>query len=157
MWKVQRLVSSKSPTKYASVAYCRVKMAHTWKCMSYLPTSRAISWTRCKKGSLHIRRSVLFWNCQILWRATVPGWYLWGIFTFPAFRNSFCGTLPSIVGHSFILAGSSPPYVDGPASTAIWANCQVSDDSSDLPTSLSFSGSSILFLQLTLDWRDLPF
>ena len=48
---VQRLVSSISPTKYASADSCRHKMVCPWKCRSYLPTSRAISWTSCKKGS----------------------------------------------------------------------------------------------------------
>ena len=37
-WIVQRLVSSRSTTKYASAASCRVRMMHTWKCMSYFPT-----------------------------------------------------------------------------------------------------------------------
>ena len=140
----QRLASSRSPTKYASAASCRVKMAHTWKCMSYLLSSRAISQTKHEKGNLQIRRSVLFWNHQILQRATVPSQYLWGFFTFPAQRNSFWGALPPMVGQSFLLADSSPPYVDGLASAAIWTNCQIGNDSSNLPTSPNFSGSFTL-------------
>ena len=100
-WMVHRLASSKSLTKYASAASCRVKMAHTWKCMSYHPTSRAILQTKCEKGSLQNKRSVLFWNWWISQRATVPGQYLWGFFTFPAHRNSFWGSLPPTVGKSF--------------------------------------------------------
>ena len=38
-----------------------------------------------------------------------------------------------MVGWSFLQAGSSPPNIDGPASAAIWTNCWVGDDSSDLP------------------------
>ena len=120
-----KLVSSRRPTKYASAASCRVRMVCTWKCMSYLPTSRAISWTKCEKGSLHIRRFVLFWKQWISCRATVPGQYLWGFLTFPALRNSFWRILPPMVGQSFLLTGSSPPDIDGPASAAIWAKCQV--------------------------------
>ena len=43
------------------------------------------------------------------------------------------------------MTGSSPPDVDGLASAAIWANCQVGDDPGDLPTSPSLSASSTLF------------
>ena len=82
MWMVHRLASLGRPTKYASAACCRVKMTCTWKHMSYHPTSRAISWTKCKKGSLQMRRSILFWNWQISWRATIPGQYLQGFFPF---------------------------------------------------------------------------
>ena len=140
----QRLASSKSPTKYASTASYRVKMACTWRCMSYLPTSRAISWTRCEKGSFQINRSVLFWNQWISWTATVLGWYFWGFFTFPAWRKSYQVALPSTVGWSFLLAGSSPPNIDGLASAATWANFWVSDDSSNLPTTPNLSVSSTL-------------
>ena len=91
-----------------------------------------------------MRRLVIFWNWQILWGGAVPSWYLWGFFTFPTFRNSFWGALPPMVGQSFLLASSSLPNIDGPASTAIWANYQVGDDSSDLPTSSNFSVSTFL-------------
>ena len=84
---------------------------------------------------MHIRRSILFWKWQISHRATVTNWYLWGFFTLQALRNSFQGALPPTVSQSFLLAGYSPTNEDGPASTAIWANCWVGDDSSDLPTS----------------------
>ena len=67
----QRLVSSMRPTKYVSAASCRHMMALPWKHKSYLPTSWAISQTSCEKGSFLIRISVLFWKCQISWRATV--------------------------------------------------------------------------------------
>ena len=144
MWMAHRLVSSKSPTRYASAASCRVKMAHTWKHILYLPTSRAISWTRYEQGNLQMRRSALFWNWQILQRTTITGWYLWGFFTLLAWGNSFWGALPPTVSWSFLLTGYSPPNIDVPASTAIWANCQVGDDPSDLPTSFNFSDIALL-------------
>ena len=92
-----------------------------------------------------MRRSMLFWNQWILQRATIPSWYLQGFFTLPAFRNSFQGALPPMVSLSFLWASSSPPNIDGPASTAIWANCWVGNDSGNLTTSPNFSVSSILF------------
>ena len=137
----QRLASSMRPTKYASAASCRHIMVFPWKHKSYLPTSRAISWTSCEKGSFLIRSSVLFWNCQISWRATVPGRYFLVFLTFLALRNSFWGALPPTVGQSFLLTGSSPK-VDHPASAAIWANCQVGNNDGDLPTSSSCLASS---------------
>ena len=115
----QRLVSSMRPTIYASAASCRHIIALPSKCKSYLPTSRAISQTNCKKGSFQMRSSVLFWNCQISQRATVPGQYFLVFLTVPAWRNSFWGALPPTVGQSFLLPGSSSPNIDGPASTAI--------------------------------------
>ena len=42
-----------------------------------------------------MRSSVLFWNCQISQRATVPGWYFLVFFTLPAWRNSFSGGFAS--------------------------------------------------------------
>ena len=107
-WIAQRLVSSRSPTRYASTASCRHKMAHACNHKSYLPTSRAISLTSHEKGIFQIRSPVLFWNWQISQRATVPSWYFWGFFTWPALRNSFWGVLPPMVGLCFLLAGSSP-------------------------------------------------
>ena len=98
-----------------------------WKCRSYLPTSRAISCTSHEKGSFLIRSSVLFWNCWISQRATVPGQYFLVFLTLPALRNSFWGALPPMVGQSFLWTGSSPK-ADGPASAAIWANCWVGND-----------------------------
>ena len=137
----QRLASSMRLTKYASTASCRHIMVLPWKCKSYLPTSRAISWTSCEKGSFLIRSLVFFWNCQISQRATVPSQYFLVFLTLPAWRNSFQGALPPTVGWSFLLTGSSPK-ADGPASTAIWANCQVGNDDSDLPPSSSHLASS---------------
>ena len=91
---VQRLASSMRLTKYASAASCRHIMALPWKHRSYLPTSRAISWTSREKGSFLIRSSVLFWNCWISQRATVPGQYFLVFLTLPAQRISFQGALP---------------------------------------------------------------
>ena len=54
------------------------------------------------------------------------------------------GALPPMIGQSFLQAGSSPPNIDGMASAAIWANCQVGDNSSDLPTCSSHSAFSIV-------------
>ena len=116
-------------------------MVLPWKHRSYLPTSWAISWTNHEKGSFLIRSSVLFWNCQISQRATVPGWYFLVFLTFSAWGNSFWGALPPTVGWSFLQTGSSPK-ADGPASAAIWANCWVGDDDSNLPTSSSHLASS---------------
>ena len=137
----QRLVSSMRPIIYASAASCRHIMALPWKCKSYFPTSRAISWTSHEKGSFLIRSSVLFWNCQISQKATVPGQYFLVFLTLPAWRNSFWGALPPMLGQSFLMTGSSPK-ADGPASAAIWANCQVGNDDGDLPTSSSCLASS---------------
>ena len=97
--------------------------------------------TSHEKGSFLIRSLVLFWNCQISQRATVPGQYFLVFLTFPAQRNSFWGALPPTVGQSFLWTGSSPK-ADGPASTAIWANCWVGNDDGDLPTSSSCLASS---------------
>ena len=138
---VQRLVSSMRLTKNASAASCKHIMVLPWKRMSVLPTVWAISWTSHEKGSFQIRSSVLFWNYQISCRATVPGWYFLGFFICPALRNSFRVALPPTVGQSFLLAGSSPE-ADGPASAAIWANCQVGNDDGDWPTSSSCLASS---------------
>ena len=138
---VHRLASSMRLTKYASAASCRHIMALPWKHRSYLPTSRAISWTSCEKGSFLIRSLVLFWNCQISQRATVPGQYFLVFLTLPSQRNSFWGALPPTVGQSFLQTGSSPE-ADGLASAAIWANCWVGNDDGDLPTSSSHLASS---------------
>ena len=89
-----------------------------------------------------MRSSVLFWNCQISQRATVPGQYLLVFFTLPAWMNSFQGALPPMVAQSFLLTGSSLCESDGPACTAIWANCWVGNNDSDLPTSSSCLASS---------------
>ena len=93
-----------------------------------------------------MRSSVLFWNCWISQRATVPGQYFLVFLTLPTWRNSFWGALPPTVGWSFLLAGSSPLDIYGPASAAIWANCWVGNDKGDLPTPLSCSASVILHI-----------
>ena len=142
---VQRLVSSMRPTTYASAASSRHMMVLPWKCKSYLPTSRAISWTNHEKGNFLMRSSVLFWNHQISQRATVPGQYFLVFLTLLAWRNSFQGALLPTVGWSFLLNGSSLPNVDGPASTAIWANCWVSNKKGNIPTSSSHLASSTCF------------
>ena len=99
-----------------------------------------------------MRGSVLFWNCQISQKATVPGQYFLVFYTLPAWRNSFWGALPPTVGQSLLLTGSSLPKSDGLGSAAIWANCWVGNDDGDQPTSSShlassahLSASSILF------------
>ena len=95
---------------------------HTLGSAGIFANSRAISWTSCEKGLFQIRSSMLFWNWQILQRATVSSQYLWGFFSSAACQNSFWGVLPPMVGWSFLQAGSSPPNVDDLTSTAIWAN-----------------------------------
>ena len=92
-----------------------------------------------------MRSFVLFWKCQISRRATVPVQYFLVFLTLPAWKNSFQRVLPPMVGQSFLLTGSSLPDVDGPASAAIWANCQVSNNEGDLPTSSSHLASSTHF------------
>ena len=155
---VQRLASSMRPTRNASAASCKHIMVLPWKCISVLPTAWAIWQTSHERGSFLMRSSVLFWNCQISQRATVPGWYLLVFFTFPALRNSFWGALPPMVGWSFLLAGPSPK-ADGPASAAIWTNCWVGNNDGDRPTSSSclgssthLSASSTVFLHLPCGW-----
>ena len=125
--------------------------------MSIFPTSWAISQADMRKGSLHMRSSVLFWILRISSRATIPSQYLWGIFNFLAFKNCFWGALPPTIGQSFFLASFSPPDIYGPSSVAILANCQVGDNSGDLPTSsnllpLLFSSLPCLGLERSLQW-----
>ena len=119
-WMAQRLMSSMRPTKYASTASYRHKMACPWKHRSYLSTSRAFLQTNHEKGNFWIRSSMLLWNQQMSRRATIPSWYFQAFFTFLAFKNSFLGALPPTVGWSFFLAVSSPLNVDGPAS--VWSH-----------------------------------
>ncbi|KAJ1452428.1 hypothetical protein M885DRAFT_526985 [Pelagophyceae sp. CCMP2097] len=71
-WMAHKLVSSKRPTRYASEASCRARMAVDWKRRSVLK-SCAISRTSRWKGSLRMRSSVDFWYLRISRRATVPG------------------------------------------------------------------------------------
>ena len=144
-WMTQRFASSMRLIIYASTASCRHMIVHPWRCISYLPTCLAILWSSCEKGSFQMRSSVLFWNCHIMQRATVPGQYFLGFFTFPACKNSFWGALPPTVGWSILQAGSSPPNLDGLASTAIWTNCWVGNDDGDHPTPSNYSASSTHF------------
>ena len=112
---------------------------HTWKPRSCLPTSWAISWTKCEKGCLHMRSSVLFWNWHISWRATVPGQYFWGLF-------SGHRALPPTMGQRFFLACSSPAGSECPVFAAIYL---VGDDPGNCPTSSNFLASSLLLFILT--------
>merc|ERR1711905_30906 len=103
-WMAQRLVSSKRPTRYASLASCRAITAELWNLRSVLK-SWAISLTRRWKGSLRMRSSVDFWYLLISRRATVPGLYLWGFLTPPVagadlraalVASCFLGALPPL-------------------------------------------------------------
>ncbi|KAJ1282537.1 hypothetical protein BS78_03G060100 [Paspalum vaginatum] len=103
-WMAQRLVSSKSPTRYASAASCSAATADDWKRRSVLK-SCAISRTSRWNGSFRISSSVLFWYLRISRSATVPGRKRCGFFTPPvagadlraAFVAScFRGALPPV-------------------------------------------------------------
>ena len=112
---VQRFVSSMRPTIYASAVSCRHIIAHPWKCISYLPTCRAISWTSHKKGSFWIRSSVLFWNCHISQRETIPGQYLLDFFTWPAHKNSFQGGFASHGRLELLMSRLLPTWLRWPS------------------------------------------
>ena len=108
-WMVHRLVSSNKPTRYASVASCRVPMVIPWNCMSDLK-SWAIFQTSCLKGSLLMRSSVIFWYLQISLSAMVPGlnWNGWKL----ALVLGMC--LPPCEGDFYpcvILLGPAAPSV----------------------------------------------
>ena len=108
--------------------------ACTWKYMLYFPTSWANSQTRCKKGSLHMRNSVLFWNWQISHRATIPGQYLRGLFNLPSPQKLLSGGLASHYQPEFLLGWVLPPTdINGLILVALSANCLIGDDSGDLP------------------------
>ncbi|KAL7083543.1 hypothetical protein ACP275_14G170500 [Erythranthe tilingii] len=102
-WMAQRLVSSKSPTRYASAASCSAATAELWKRRSVLK-SCAISRTSLWNGSLRIRSSVDFWYLRISRRATVPGRKRWGFFTPPVAGADF---LAALVASCFL--GALPP------------------------------------------------
>merc|ERR1719192_128547 len=99
----QRLVSSKSPTREASLDSWRAITAELWKRRSVLK-SWAISLTRRWKGSLRMSSSVDFWYLLISRRATVPGLYLWGFLTPPVEGADF---LAALVASCFL--GAFPP------------------------------------------------
>ena len=103
-WMAQRLVSSKTPTKYASQASWRAITAEDWNRRSVLK-SWAISRTNLWNGSFLRRSSVDFWYLLISRRATVPGRNLCGFLmappTTPVFlaalvANCFRGALPPV-------------------------------------------------------------
>ena len=64
-----------------------------------------------------------------------------GLLYFSSLEELLGGALPPRVGQSFLLAGSSPK-ADSPAYAAIWANCRVGNDDSDLSRSSSHLASS---------------
>ena len=130
------------PTIYASAASCRHIMVLPWKCKSYLPTLRAISKTNCEKGSFLIRSSVLFGTTRSPKEQLCQASTSWSSLPYQPRGIPSGGALPPTVGQSFLLTGSFLPKSDGPSSAAIWANCQVGNDDSDLPTSSSNLASS---------------
>ena len=67
-----------------------------------------------------------------------------GLLHLSSLEEFLLGTFASHGRSELLLACSSPPDIDGLASTAIWANCQVGNDSGDVPTSSNFSASSTL-------------
>merc|ERR1712072_1370432 len=87
-WMAQRLVSSKSPTMYASAASWRARTAEDWNLRSFLK-SLAISLTSLWNGSFLMRSSVDFWNLLMSLRATVPGLNLCGLLTPPGWVGDF--------------------------------------------------------------------
>ena len=92
-WMAHRLVSSNSPTRYASAASCKAAMASLWNHRSVLK-SCAISRTNWAKGSFLMRSSPVFWYLLISRKATVPGLYCIGFFTPPVFGpREFCRVL----------------------------------------------------------------
>merc|ERR1719454_667290 len=99
----QRLVSSKRPTRYASLASWRAITAELWNLRSVLK-SWAISRTRRWNGNLRMSSSVDFWYLLISRRATVPGLYRWGFFTPPVAGADF---LAALVASCFL--GAFPP------------------------------------------------
>merc|ERR1711955_133620 len=99
----QRLVSSRSPTRYASLASWRAITAELWNRRSVLK-SCAISRTKRWKGSLRSSNSVDFWYLRISRNATVPGLYLCGFFTPPVAGALFRAAL---VASCFL--GAFPP------------------------------------------------
>ena len=102
-WIAHKLVSSNSPTRYASEASCSAMTAEDWKRRSVLK-SCAISRTSRWNGSLRISSSVLFWYRLISRRATVPGRYRCGFFTPPVAGALF---LAAFVASCFL--GALPP------------------------------------------------
>ena len=83
-------------TKYASAAFCRHIMV--------LPSEAQVIFAlflgylmdlAVRRRSYLIRNSVLFWNCQISWRATVPDQLLPGLFDFSSLEEFLLGGFAS--------------------------------------------------------------
>ena len=72
---------------------CSAWTMHTWQQRLCFPQVWAISHTRHTKGHLQMRSSVLFWYWWILWRATIPGWYLQGLFSPPLINSNVASLL----------------------------------------------------------------
>ena len=109
----------------------------------------AISHTSCMRRGVSPNKelcALLELPCFVQ-RETILGWYLLGIFTWPAYKNSFQGALPPtwLVWASCMQVPPLPD-LDGLASTAIWTNCQVGNDNdSDCPTPSNCSAASTHF------------
>ena len=97
-WMAHRLASSNNLTRYASAASWRHSIAADWNRRSVLK-SWAISLTNLWKGSLRIRRAVVFWKWWISCRAAVPALYRWGFTHLPCILASciflFCSSVQS--------------------------------------------------------------
>lgn len=68
-WMVQRLTSSKSPTRYASATSCSSATVEIWNLRPVLKSS-VISHTESWNGRLRMRNFVLFWYIMISRRTT---------------------------------------------------------------------------------------
>jgi len=101
-WMAQRLVSSKSPTRYDSDAPCEARTADDWNLRSFLNSERFSR--QSLEGSFLMRSSVLFWNLLISLRATVPGRNLWGFLTPPVEAETFFACFEAIT-----FLGALPP------------------------------------------------
>ena len=97
------LVSSKSPTRYASQASWIAMIAEVWNRRSVLK-SWATSLTNLWNGNLRNSRSVVFWYLLISLRATVPGLNRWGFLTPPVAGALFLAALVTNC-----LRGAFPP------------------------------------------------
>ena len=72
-WMVQRLASSKSPTRCASAASCIASSADACQRYSRFVKCSCTSFTSRAKGSLRISSSVDRWYCRISFSALSPG------------------------------------------------------------------------------------
>jgi len=101
-WTAHSCASWKSPTRYASAAFCSARTADAWKRGEFVyscATSRASRW----KGSLLSSSSPERWNLRMSRRATVPG----------RLRRLTAGLLPALVARRAAArarpAGALPP------------------------------------------------